>query len=59
MGTYLGIDIGTSSVKALISSGDGKVLSIGQKEYPVLTPMTGYAEQDPTVWWRETIVNMK
>lgn len=55
MSYYAGIDLGTSSVKVVISDVQGKVLSIGQQGYPVDTPYVGYAEQDPEAWWSATV----
>ena len=52
MSCFLGIDSGTSGVKALILDGEGVVRSIGYKECDVLNPEPGFAEQDPMDWWR-------
>lgn len=54
MGFLMGIDLGTSSVKVIISDEMGVVKGIGQKGYDILTPHVGYAEQDPYVWWEST-----
>src|SRR5690606_2065538 len=54
--TYLGIDIGTSGVKALLIDGEGKVL--GDAAAPAaepLRPRPGWSEQDPADWWRATL----
>jgi xylulokinase len=48
----LGVDLGTSSVKAVVVSLSGKILGIGTVEYPILTPQPGWAEQDPEEWWK-------
>ena len=50
----LGIDLGTSSVKALLATGTGQVLGSGSAEYPILRPRPGWAEQRPGDWWRAT-----
>jgi xylulokinase len=50
----LGIDLGTSQVKALLCTRDGRVLGQGIAEYPLLTPRVGWAETDPAQWWRAT-----
>ncbi|MDO4273712.1 MAG: xylulokinase [Eubacteriales bacterium] len=55
MGYLLGIDLGTSSVKALITDAKGTAKGLGQVGYEILTPQMGYAEQDPHVWWSSTI----
>ena len=51
---FLGIDLGTSSVKALVVDPDGTVRGTGSAEYPVLRPQPGWAEQDPDTWWEAT-----
>jgi xylulokinase len=50
----LGIDLGTSGVKALVASADGGVLGRGVAGYPVLVPGTGRAESAPEDWWLAT-----
>ncbi len=50
----LGIDLGTSSVKCLAIEPDGKVLSLASREYPILSPKPGWAEQDPHTWLQAT-----
>ena len=54
MSSLLGIDLGTSSVKVVVFALDGSIAGIGSAEYPILTPLVGYAEQDPEDWWRAT-----
>ena len=47
----LGIDIGTTSIKALlISADDGSTLASVGYPYPTHRPHAGWAEQDPTDW---------
>ena len=47
----LGIDIGTTSIKALlISADDGSTLASVGYPYPTHRPHVGWAEQDPTDW---------
>jgi xylulokinase len=48
---FLGIDLGTSSVKALVVDAEGTVRGTGSAEYPILRPYPGWAEQDPNAWW--------
>ena len=47
----LGIDIGTSAVKALIS--DDRDVTVAESEVPLTLqrPRDGRAEQDPDAWW--------
>lgn len=51
---FLGIDLGTSAVKALVVDSRGQVRGSGSAEYPVLHPHAGWAEQDPDAWWQAT-----
>ncbi len=43
----LGIDLGTSPVKVLLTTEAGRVLGRGSAEYPIYRPRPGWAEQDP------------
>ena len=52
MSSLLGVDLGTSSVKVVVSTLEGAIEGIGTAEYPILTPAPDYAEQDPQAWWR-------
>jgi xylulokinase len=54
MGVLLGIDLGTSSVRASLITPDGALLGLGTQEYPIVTPRQGWAEQDPDTWWTAT-----
>lgn len=51
---YLGIDIGTSGVKAVIIDGSGTVLTQGQAGLAVDRPKPLHSEQNPTDWWDAT-----
>ena len=46
---FLGIDIGTSSVKAVLINEAGKIISTKQEPYPIIEPQPGYREQDAVV----------
>jgi xylulokinase len=50
----IGLDIGTSSVKALLVSNMGEVLKVSSQEYPFQTPRPLWAEADPEIWWQAT-----
>jgi xylulokinase len=52
---FLGIDLGTSSVKVLAVDADGNVRGTGSAEYPIIHPHPGWAEQDPDFWWSATV----
>jgi xylulokinase len=47
----LGIDIGTSSCKAILIDMEGRVLSDGLADYPLSQPHPGWTEQDPALWF--------
>ena len=51
MPVTLGIDLGTSSVKAMLLDTERDVVGVAQKSYPVQIPQYGYAEQSPDIWW--------
>jgi xylulokinase len=50
----IGIDVGTSGVKALALSETGEVVARAEREYALSTPRPGWAEQDPGDWARAT-----
>ena len=60
MQTLLGIDLGTTGVKAaLFSAEDGSVISDAFVEYTLYHPHPGWAEQDPAEWWQATISSIQ
>jgi xylulokinase len=48
----VGLDVGTTGVKALAISPDGSVQATAERAYPLSTPHPGWSEQDPEDWWR-------
>ena len=52
---YIGIDLGTSAVKLLLTRGNGEILKIVTKEYPLFFPKPGWAEQNPEDWFVKTM----
>jgi len=50
MTALVGIDVGTSGVKALALSETGEILARAERDYPLSTPRPGWAEQDPEDW---------
>ena len=54
MSVTVGLDVGTSGVKALAVSDAGEVLARAESGYGLSTPRPGWAEQDPADWWRAT-----
>ncbi|HEY0895061.1 MAG TPA: gluconokinase [Sphingobacteriaceae bacterium] len=49
---FLGIDLGTGSVKAVAMDVAGRSLAEASVPYPTLTPSKGYSEQDPLMIWQ-------
>ncbi|MCQ4671701.1 xylulokinase [Lactonifactor longoviformis] len=56
---YIGVDLGTSAVKLLLMSKDGKIQKIVSKEYPISFPNPGWSEQKPEDWWEKTVEGIK
>jgi len=52
----VGIDIGTTSVKAVAADADGTVLARARVPHPVRTPFAGAFEHDIDVAWRADVV---
>ena len=54
---YLGIDIGTSSTKTLLTDQNGKRIAQHTFFYKTMQPFPGYVEQDPEItWWKGALV---
>jgi xylulokinase len=51
----LGIDLGTSSVKAVVTDLDGVLIGHAASDYAVTNPRPGWAETDPSDWLAATI----
>ncbi len=56
---FIGVDLGTSSVKQLLMDEEGKILNIVSKEYPLYFPKTGWSEQKPEDWWNGFVEGVK
>ncbi|MBR6650678.1 MAG: xylulokinase [Clostridia bacterium] len=48
---FIGIDLGTSACKFLLTDETGAVLKTVSREYPLMFPNPGWSEQDPSHWW--------
>ena len=59
----LGFDVGSSSVKAsLVDVESGEIASSAfypEKEAPIMSVKTGWAEQDPQMWWENAKLSLK
>jgi xylulokinase len=46
----VGLDVGTTGVKAIAITPEGEVVASAEESYPLLTPHPGWSEQDPDDW---------
>ena len=51
---YLGIDIGTSSVKTVLIDEGGNVVDSSSADLPISRPHPLWSEQNPSDWWTAT-----
>ena len=45
---YIGIDLGTSACKFLLTDEKGNILNIVSEEYPLEFPQPGWSQQEPS-----------
>ncbi|TMD82970.1 MAG: xylulokinase [Chloroflexi bacterium] len=48
---FLGIDLGTSSLKALVLDVDGTIVGTASASYSMSAPQPGWSEAEPEDWW--------
>lgn len=51
---YIGIDLGTSGVKAILLNEQGEVVASHTEKLTVSRPYPLWSEQDPEQWWQAT-----
>ncbi len=56
---FLGVDVGTSGVKAILVSPEGDVASAAVTPLTLSTPRPGWAEQEPAAWWAAAVESMR
>ena len=56
---YLGIDVGTSEVKALLLNDQHQAIATAGSTLEVSRPHPGHSEQDPATWWTATCNALK
>src|SRR4051812_15930256 len=56
---FLGLDVGTSGVKAMLVSTSGEVVASATTPLAMRTPRPGWAEQDPEDWWKASIASLR
>lgn len=55
----LGIDLGTSAVKAVVAGLDGQVIGQAVGDYPVVNAYPGWSETDPSAWMAATVAAVR
>ncbi len=56
---YIGIDLGTSSVKTILVSRDGVIQRTVSKNYDLIFPHASWSEQNPNDWYTQTMEALK
>lgn len=56
---YIGIDLGTTSVKLLLVSPNGEIINSITKEYQLYFPKENWVEQNPEEWVKATFQGIK
>ena len=59
MSLYLGIDVGTTSTRALVCDGQGQILASATSPHTSHHPNPGWSEQDPSEWWKATVESVR
>ncbi len=55
---FLGLDFGTSSVKALLVDSEQRVLASATRGLGIARPAPGHSEQNPEAWWDALLAAM-
>lgn len=55
----IGVDLGTSAVKALLVDREGRVCGESSEPYPLIQDRPGYNEQDPELWVSGTVAALR
>lgn len=56
---YVGIDLGTSSVKMILCDKNGKIINTITRDYLISFPYEGYSEQSPEDWYEKVIEGLE
>lgn len=56
---FIGIDLGTSGVKLILVTKEGKVIKTETESYKLIIPKPTWTEQDPNIWYEKTIKGLK
>ena len=55
----LGIDVGTSSAKAVLVDAGGEVLALASRDHPTYMPAPGQREQQAEDWWQGAAASIR
>ena len=56
---FIGIDLGTSSIKVIVVDPAGKLLAVARSPMSIDVKRSGWSEQNPEDWWTETCSAIK
>ncbi len=56
--SFLGLDVGTSGVKAVLVSESGDIEASATTPLTLSTPRPGWAEQNPEAWWAASVTSI-
>lgn len=56
---YIGIDLGTSGVKAILMSAEGRIVASATTPMTVSRPFPLWSEQEPEQWWVATLTSLR
>lgn len=59
MAYFLGIDVSTTGVKALLMDEQGQVVGTANTEQPLYTPYPLWSEQNPQDWWNGAVNSIR
>lgn len=55
---YLGLDIGTSAIKAVLVDDAQSVIATAETPLAISRPQPGFSEQSPEDWWQATLASI-
>lgn len=56
---YLGLDLGTGSIKSVLFDREGTEVAQALKEYPLFQPHNGWSEQEPEDWYNAAVETVR
>ncbi|MDD2994202.1 MAG: xylulokinase [Pygmaiobacter sp.] len=59
MAYYMGIDVGTSSLKTILTDEAGQMVAGCGQNYQFASPRSGWAEQAPEEWWAAAVATIR